>query len=203
MPRLGIQNKACRVSEVKSGVPRQKIKDMIIRKFKDKEPQLGEGCFVAETAAVIGDVKMGSQCSVWYSAVIRADVNSVEIGDRVNIQDGAVIHVSHAQGGNVVIGNDVVIGHNATVHGAKVGSKVLIGMGSTILDGAQIDDGAMIAAHALLLGKSVVGPNELWAGVPAKFVKRVDPQAADFAIREGVEEYVEMAKVYNEMLNGK
>lgn len=194
---------ACRVSEVKSGVPRQKIKDMIIRKFKDKEPQLGEGCFVAETAAVIGDVKMGSQCSVWYSAVIRADVNSVEIGDRVNIQDGAVIHVSHAQGGNVVIGNDVVIGHNATVHGAKVGSKVLIGMDSTILDGAQIDDGAMIAAHALLLGKSVVGPNELWAGVPAKFVKRVDPQAADFAIREGVEEYVEMAKVYNEMLNGK
>lgn len=176
---------------------------MIIRKFKDKEPQLGEGCFVAETAAVIGDVKMGSQCSVWYSAVIRADVNSVEIGDRVNIQDGAVIHVSHAQGGNVVIGNDVVIGHNATVHGAKVGSKVLIGMDSTILDGAQIDDGAMIAAHALLLGKSVVGPNELWAGVPAKFVKRVDPQAADFAIREGVEEYVEMAKVYNEMLNGK
>lgn len=176
---------------------------MIIRKFKDKEPQLGEGCFVAETAAVIGDVKMGSQCSVWYSAVIRADVNSVEIGDRVNIQDGAVIHVSHAQGGNVVIGNDVVIGHNATVHGAKVGSKVLIGMGSTILDGAQIDDGAMIAAHALLLGKSVVGPNELWAGVPAKFVKRVDPKAADFAIREGVEEYVEMAKVYNEMLNGK
>lgn len=203
MPRLGIQNKACCVSEVKSGVPRQKIKDMIIRKFKDKEPQMGEGCFVAETAAVIGDVKMGSQCSVWYSAVIRADVNSVEIGDRVNIQDGAVIHVSHAQGGNVVIGNDVVIGHNATVHGAKVGSKVLIGMDSTILDGAQIDDGAMIAAHALLLGKSVVGPNELWAGVPAKFVKRVDPQAADFAIREGVEEYVEMAKVYNEMLNGK
>lgn len=172
---------------------------MIIKAFQDKEPQMGEGCFIAETAAVIGDVKMGKQCSVWYSAVVRGDVNSIEIGDRVNVQDGAVIHVSHADGGNVVIGDDVVIGHNAIVHAAKVGSKVLIGMGATVLDGAQIADGAMIAANALLLSKSVVGPNELWAGVPAKFVKTVSPEVVKFAVEEGVEEYVEMARIYNEV----
>lgn len=172
---------------------------MIIHAFEGVEPQFGEGTFVAETAAVIGKVKMGDQCSVWYSAVVRADVNTVEIGHRVNVQDGAVIHVSHAKDGNVVIGDDVVIGHNATVHGCKVGSKVLIGMGSTVLDGAQIADGAMIAAHALVLGKSKVGPNELWAGVPAKFVKKVSPEVVEFAINQGVDEYVEMARIYNEM----
>lgn len=176
---------------------------MIIHPFKQFVPEIGEDSFVAETAAVIGNVKMGKRCSVWYSAVVRGDVNSIEIGDRVNVQDGAVIHVSHVQGGNTVIGNDVVIGHNATVHGAKIGNCVLIGMGSTVLDNARIADGAMIAAHALVLSNTQIGPNELWAGVPAKFVKMVNPASADLAVTQGVAEYVELADHYNKMVYGK
>lgn len=174
---------------------------MIIHPFKDFVPEIGEGTFVAETAAVIGNVKVGSQCSIWYSAVVRGDVNSIVLGDRVNVQDGAVIHVSHVEGGNTVIGDEVVIGHNATVHGAKIGNRVLIGMGATVLDNAQVSDGAMIAAHALVLSNTQVGPNELWAGVPAKFVKMVNPQSADLAITQGVEEYVELAAIFNEMVS--
>ena len=179
------------------------IQVMIIHSFKGKVPKIGQDSFVAETAAVIGNVKMGSQCSVWYGAVVRGDVNSIEIGNRVNVQDGAVIHVSHVEGGNVVIGNDVVIGHNATLHGAKVGSRVLIGMGATVLDNAQVADGAMIAAHALVLSGTKIGPDELWGGVPAKFIKKVSPQAVDLAVTQGVEEYVELAAIYNKEVYDK
>lgn len=169
---------------------------MIIREFKGERPVIGEGCFIAETAAVIGKLRMGRDCSVWYGACIRADENSIEIGDRVNVQDCSVIHVSEGEGGQVRIGNDVTIGHNATVHACTVGSNCLIGMGATVLDGAVIGDGAIVAAGALVLGKTVVGPNELWAGVPAKFVKTLTPEAVEKTISRGVRHYVEMAKEY-------
>lgn len=168
---------------------------MVIRPFKDKTPEIGEGTFVAETAAIIGDVKIGSQCSIWYGAAVRGDVNSIEIGDRVSVQDCSVIHVSHNAGGNVVIGSDVIIGHNATVHGCKIGSHCLIGMGATVLDGAVVGDGALIAAHALVLGKTVIGPYEMWAGVPAQFVKKISPAAVQRTIDEGVKSYVELAAI--------
>lgn len=174
---------------------------MIIHSFKDWTPEIGEGCFIAETAAVIGNVRIGRDSSVWYSAVVRGDVNSITIGERVSVQDGTVIHVASGdEKGAVVIGNDVVIGHNATVHACTIGSHCLIGMGSTVLDGAVVGDGAIVAAGALVTGRTVIGPNEMWAGVPAKFVKKVNPEVVSRAIDHGVSSYVELAHIYNEML---
>lgn len=172
-------------------------KDMI-KTIKDMTPQMGRDCFVAETAAVIGNVKTGDECSIWYGAVLRGDENSITIGNRVNVQDCTVLHVTAGQGGDVVIGDDVVIGHNATVHGAHVGSHCLIGMGSTILDGTVIGDGSIVAAHALVLSRTQIGPNEMWAGVPAKFIKNITPEAVERTIDRGVESYVEWARVYME-----
>lgn len=169
---------------------------MIIREFKGEKPVIGEGCFMAETAAVIGRVRMGRDCSVWYGACIRGDENSIVIGDRVNVQDCSVIHVSEGEGGQVQIGSDVTIGHNATVHACTVGSNCLIGMGATVLDGAVIGDGSIVAAGALVLGKTVIGPNEMWAGVPAKFVKALTPEAVERIVSRGVAHYVEMAGEY-------
>jgi len=171
---------------------------MVIRTIKGKTPQLGKECFVAETAAILGDVKLGDECTVWYGAVIRGDDNSIEIGDRVNVQDCTVIHVSEGELGKVKIGSDVVIGHNATVHAATIGNHCLIGMGATVLDGAVIEDGSLVAAHALVLGKTHIGPNELWGGVPAKFIKNISPEAVERTIDEGVKAYVEWGKVYND-----
>ncbi len=171
---------------------------MVIRTINGKTPQIGERTFVAETAAILGDVVIGEDCSIWYSAVVRGDVNSIEIGDRVSVQDGTVIHVSGGDGGRVRIASDVVIGHNATLHACTVGSHSLVGMGSTILDGAVISDGSMVAAHALVLGKTVIGPNELWGGVPAKFIKKITPEFVARSIDRGVESYVEWARIYRE-----
>jgi len=170
---------------------------MILHSFKGKTPEIGEGTFVAENAAIVGDVKIGKQCSIWYSAVIRGDENSIEIGDRVSVQDCTVIHVSGGEIGKVKVGSDVVIGHNATVHAATVGNHCLIGMGATVLDGAVVGDGSIVAAHALVLGKTQIGPGELWGGVPAKFIKNISPEAVARTIDEGVAAYVELAEIYS------
>ncbi len=172
---------------------------MIIYPFKDKMPHIGEGSFVAENAALIGDVTLGDQCSVWFSAVLRGDENSITIGNKVNIQDCAVVHVDDAH--KVTIGDSVTIGHNAIVHGATIGNHVLIGMGSTVLDGAVVGEGAMVAAQALVLSNTVIGSYELWGGVPAKFIKKVTPEAVASTIDRGVEEYAELASIYNELQN--
>ena len=169
---------------------------MIIREFKGRLPQIGEGTFVAETAAIAGDVKIGCDCSVWYSAVVRADGNSIEIGDRVSVQDCVCIHITSRDGGNVKIGSDVVIGHNATVHACTVEDRCLLGMGCTVLDGAVVGTGSVVAAGALVLGGAHIGPGEMWAGVPAKFVKKVTPEMAASLIDEGVDEYVRLAREY-------
>lgn len=168
---------------------------MILHPYRGVAPQMGEDTFLAETAAVIGDVQMGSQCSVWYGAVVRGDDKPIRMGDRVNVQDCAVIHGDCP----VQIGSDVTIGHNATLHGATVGNHVLIGMGATVLDGATIADCSIVAAHALVLGRTVIGPYELWGGVPAKFIKKLTPEAVA-AIDHGVQTYVDMAEEYNRML---
>lgn len=170
---------------------------MIIHEFKGMTPEIGDDCFIAETAVLVGDVKIGDNCSLWYGAVLRGDVNAIEIGNRVNVQDCAVIHVSGGKGGDVKIGDDVIIGHNATVHAATVGSHCLIGMGSTVLDGAVIGNGSLIAAGALVLGNTVIGDNEMWAGVPAKFVKKISPAAVERTIDKGVQSYVELIDIYN------
>jgi carbonic anhydrase/acetyltransferase-like protein (isoleucine patch superfamily) len=138
---------------------------------------MGKRCFVAENAVVVGDVVMGDDCSIWYSAVLRGDVNSIRLGDRVNIQDGAVLHTLHNRS-VVEIGNDVSVGHNAIVHGAKVGNNVLVGMGAILMDNAVIADNTIIAAGALVLSDKVLEPG-VYAGVPAKKVKDSDEKLVE------------------------
>lgn len=138
-------------------------------------PKIGKNCFLAETAVIIGDVEIGDNCSIWYGAVLRGDVNSIRIGNGVNIQDNAVLHTLYKQS-ICEIGDNVSIGHNATVHGAVVHSGVLIGMGATLLDNAVIGAGAIVAAGALVLANAKVEAGTIYAGVPAKPVKKLSPE---------------------------
>ena len=146
----------------------------LIKKCRGFEPKIGEGTYLADNATIIGDVTLGSGCSIWFNAVLRGDVNPITIGDRVNIQDGSVLHTLY-QKSVIEIGNDVSVGHNVTIHGAKVHDLALIGMGAILLDGAEVGEGAIVAAGSVVTGKTKIGPNEMWAGAPAKFVKMVDP----------------------------
>lgn len=147
----------------------------LIKTVRGFTPQIGKGCYLAENATLIGDVTLGQDCSIWFNAVLRGDVNSIRIGDRVNIQDGTVIHTLYEKS-TVEIGHDVSIGHNVTLHGACVRPYALIGMGSTILDHSIIGEGAIVAAGALVLAHTVIEPHTLWGGVPARFIKHVDPE---------------------------
>ncbi|MCF0167081.1 MAG: gamma carbonic anhydrase family protein [Bacteroidales bacterium] len=141
----------------------------IIRPLLGITPKMGRNCFLAENAALIGDVTIGDDCSIWYAAVLRGDVNPIILGDRVNIQDGAVLHTLHKRS-VVKIGNDVSVGHNAVIHGATVGSNVLVGMGAILMDNAVIPDNTIIAAGAVVLSNQVLEPG-IYAGIPAKKVK--------------------------------
>ncbi|MBP5213000.1 MAG: gamma carbonic anhydrase family protein [Bacteroidales bacterium] len=159
----------------------------MIKSLQGITPKIGEGSFVAETAAVIGDVEMGKGCSIWYGAVLRGDVKPIRLGNRVNVQDGACLHTSLEC--DVRIADNVTIGHNACVHSARIESHVLIGMGATVLDGVHIESGSVVAAGALVLGKTQIGPGELWGGVPAKFIKKLSPEAIGRIIEEGLRHY--------------
>lgn len=152
----------------------------LIRAVRGFTPAFGGDCYLAETAVVIGDTRMGDGCSVWFNAVVRGDVNSIRIGDRVNIQDGAVLHCTYERAA-LTIGNDVSIGHNAIVHGCTVHDKVLIGMGAIVMDHAVIGEGSVIAAGAVVTQGMVVEPGSLMAGVPAK---RIGPVSADLSKNE-------------------
>ena len=149
----------------------------IIKSVRGFTPKMGKGCFLADNAAIIGDVTMGDDCSIWFGTVLLGDVNTITIGNGTNIQDGSVLHTLY-QKSTIEIGNNVSVGHNVTIHGAKVHDMALIGMGSVILDNAEIGEGAIIAAGSVVLGGTKVGAHELWAGSPAKFKKMVDPAQA-------------------------
>ena len=138
------------------------------------DPVIGKDCFLAENATVIGNVVIGDECSVWFNTVLRGDVNSIRIGNRVNIQDGSVLH-THYQKSTIEIGDDVSIGHNVTIHGAKIRDYALVGMGAVVMDDAEVGEGAIVAAGSVVLSRTKIGPNELWGGAPAKFIKMVDP----------------------------
>lgn len=135
---------------------------------------IGENCFLADNATIVGDVVMGCDCSIWFNTVLRGDVNAIRIGNRVNIQDGSVLHTLY-QKSTIEIGDDVSIGHNVTIHGAKIRDFALIGMGAVVMDDAVVGEGALVAAGSVVLSRTVIGPNELWGGAPAKFIKMVDP----------------------------
>ena len=145
----------------------------LIKSVKGFTPKMGENIFLAENATIIGDVIIGNDCSIWYNAVLRGDVNSIRIGNRVNVQDGTVIHTLHQKSVSI-IGDDVSIGHNVVIHGAKIENGALIGMGAIVLDHAVVGEGAIIAAGSVVLSGTHVEPGSIYAGVPAKFVKKVD-----------------------------
>lgn len=139
------------------------------------EPQFGQNCFIAPNATVVGDVQMGDDCSVWFNAVVRGDVNSIRIGNKVNIQDGAVLHCTY-QKTKVELGNHVSIGHNAIVHGCKVHDNVLIGMGAIVMDNCEIGSNTIIAAGAVVTEGTKVPSGCIYAGVPAKKVKDISEE---------------------------
>lgn len=150
----------------------------VIKAVNGKFPVIPEDCYVAENATIVGDVRFGSQCSVWFNAVLRGDVNSIQIGNKVNIQDGVVVHCTY-QKHPTVIGNNVSIGHNAIVHGCVIHDNVLIGMGAIVMDNCVVESNAIVAAGAVVTQNTVVASGTIWAGVPAKKVKDIDQ--SDFA----------------------
>lgn len=152
-------------------------------------PSLQEDCFIAPNATIVGDVVMGQECSIWFNAVIRGDVNKIRIGNKVNVQDGACIHCTYEKT-ETHIGNNVSIGHHAIVHGCRIDDNVLIGMGSIVMDNVQIGSNSIIAAGAVVLENTIVEPGSIYAGVPAKKVKEVSPELAEGEIRRIANNYV-------------
>lgn len=146
---------------------------MLIKSINGHAPIIPVDCFVAENATIIGEVSFGSQCSVWYNAVVRGDVHFIKIGNRVNIQDGAIIHCTY-QKHPTIIGNNVSIGHNAIVHGCTIHDNVLVGMGAIIMDNCVIHSNSIIAAGAVVTQNTVVESGSIYAGIPAKKVKDID-----------------------------
>ncbi len=146
---------------------------MLIKSVNGKSPQIPSDCYIAENATIVGEVSFGDSCSVWFNAVIRGDVNFITIGNKVNIQDGAIIHCTY-QKHPTIIGNNVSIGHNAIVHGCTIQDNVLIGMGAIVMDNCVIESNSIVAAGAVITQNTVVSSGSIWAGVPAKKVKDID-----------------------------
>lgn len=158
-------------------------------------PKHGGNCFLALTATLIGEVEMGDDCSVWFNAVVRGDVNSIKMGNRVNVQDGAIIHGTFERAGTI-IGDNVSIGHNALVHGCTINDNVLIGMGAIIMDNAVINSGSLIAAGAVVLANTVVESGSVYAGVPAKKVKDISPELFEGEVMRIADNYLKYSRWY-------
>ena len=151
----------------------------LIKSVRGFTPEIGENCFLADNATIIGDVKIGNDCSIWFNTVLRGDVNSIRIG-------------------NGVIGDHVSVGHNVTIHGATIKDYALVGMGSTILDHAIVGEGAIVAAGSLVLSNTVIEPGSIWGGVPAKFIKKVDPEQAKELNQKIAHNYLMYSQWYKE-----
>ena len=147
----------------------------LIKSVRGFTPQFGENVFLADNATIIGDVIIGNDCSIWFNTVLRGDVNSIRVGNRVNIQDGTVVHTLYEKS-IAEIGDDVSIGHNVTIHGAKIENGALIGMNAVVLDHAVVGEGALIAAGSVVLSGTKVEPGSIYGGTPAKFIKKIDPK---------------------------
>lgn len=147
----------------------------LIKSVNGITPQFGENCFLAENSTIVGDTIMGNDCSIWFNAVVRGDVNSIRMGNKVNVQDGAVIHCTYRKT-KTFIGNNVSIGHNAIVHGCTIHDNVLVGMGAIVMDNCEIGSNCIIAAGAVLLEGTKVPPGSVFAGVPAKKVKDINQE---------------------------
>lgn len=168
---------------------------MLMREVNGCSPVFGEDCFFADNATIVGDVIMGKGCSVWFNAVVRGDVNFIRIGDKVNVQDGAIIHGTY-QKASTTIGNKVSIGHNAIVHGCTVKDNVLIGMGAIIMDNCIIESNVVIAAGAVVTKGTHVEGNSIYAGIPAKKVKDISDDLLSGEIERVAESYQTYAGWY-------
>jgi len=169
----------------------------LIRSVRGFTPQIGSNVFLAENATIIGDVVIGNDCSIWYNTVLRGDVNAIRIGNRVNIQDGSVIHTLYEKS-VAEIGDDVSIGHNVVIHGAKIENGALIGIGAVVLDHAVIGEGALVAAGSVVLSGAQVEPGSIYGGTPAKFIKKLDPEQSKEINRKIANNYLMYADWYNE-----
>jgi len=163
---------------------------MIIKEIRGKAPQIPEDCFIAENATIVGDVVMGEQCSVWFNAVLRGDVNYIKLGNKVNIQDGAVIHCTYKKY-PTIMGNNVSVGHNAIVHGCTIHDNVLIGMGSIVMDNCVVHSNSIVAAGAVVTQNTVIESGSIYAGVPAKKVKDISEELSSGEIDRIAENYIE------------
>ena len=163
---------------------------MIIKEVRGKSPQIPEDCFIAENATIVGDVVMGNQCSVWFNAVLRGDVHYIKMGDKVNIQDGAVIHCTYKKY-PTIMGSNVSVGHNAIVHGCTIHDNVLIGMGSIVMDNCVVHSNSIVAAGAVVTQNTVIESGSIYAGVPAKKVKDISKELSSGEIDRIAENYVE------------
>ncbi len=162
---------------------------MLLKPVNGKSPKIGKDCFIAENATIVGDVTVGSQCSVWFNAVLRGDVHYIKIGNKVNIQDGAVIHCTYKKA-PTVIGNKVSIGHNAIVHGCTIKDNVLIGMGAIVMDDCIIESNTIIAAGAVVTKGTHVLSGTIYAGTPAKKIKDLSPELSTGEINRIAEAYI-------------
>lgn len=167
----------------------------IIKPVNGISPQIPDDCFIAENATIVGDVQMGNHCSVWFNAVIRGDVHYIKIGNKVNIQDGAVIHATYKTS-PTNIGNNISIGHNAIVHGCTIHDNVLIGMGSIIMDDCVVESNSIIAAGAVVTKNTIVEAGSIYAGIPAKKVKDVSQELISGEIDRIANNYVKYSKWY-------
>lgn len=170
----------------------------LIKTVRGMTPVFGNDCYLADNATVIGSVVMGDNCSVWFNAVVRGDVNTITIGNKVNIQDGAVVHATF-ETAPTKIGNNVSIAHNAIVHGCTIDDNVLIGMNAIVMDNAVVGKNSIIAAGALVLENTIVEPGSIYAGVPAKLVKKVSENHTKDLLDRIANNYLKYASWYKEL----
>ncbi len=161
----------------------------MIKSVNGKSPQIGNDCYIAENATIVGEVSMGNQCSIWFNAVLRGDVHYIKMGDKVNVQDGAIIHCTY-QKSPTNIGDNVSIGHNAIVHGCTIKDNVLIGMGSIIMDDCIVESNSIIAAGAVVTKGTHVPSGSVFAGMPAKKIKDISPELSSGEIDRIASNYV-------------
>ena len=169
----------------------------IIKSVRGFTPKMGKNCYLADNATIIGDVVMGDDCSIWFGAVLRGDVNPIRMGKRVNIQDNCTLHTTFNDS-VVEIGDDVTVGHNVVIHGARIEAQALIGIGSVLLDHVVVGSNSLVAAGSVVLERTVLEPNSLYAGVPVKRIKTVDPKRLESMIKRIAKDYVKYAEWYKE-----
>ncbi|OFX26727.1 MAG: gamma carbonic anhydrase family protein [Bacteroidetes bacterium GWA2_31_9] len=167
----------------------------IIKTLNGITPSFGENCFLADNVTIIGDVVMGDNCSVWFNAVVRGDVNPIKIGNNVNIQDGAILHNTYKKT-TLNIGNNVSVAHNAILHGCTINDNVLIGMGAIVMDNVKIESNCIIAAGAVVLENTIIEEGSIYAGLPAKKVKAISPDLITGEIQRIASSYIKYAEWY-------